>query len=207
MKLEEGTEEFAEAFSLLSERNKALVISGDVDMWEGREGQPVLRYSASNSLGKKTGTLVPGTSLLPNPNHGNVGKLGRKGDYKRTNAYKDLINYISPATDDPNIYGGLAWLLEQGFKMVEGGDFYAKVTCPECHTHFNAPVFKKGDPKALATILDHVIGKPEQNTTVSGQVEHLHDYLRETDDSRTIEVKVVDPKESERRRKELDYDI
>lgn len=206
MKLVEGTEEYEYAFSLLSPTNKALVQAGDVVMWEGRDGQAVLRYAPGNSLDKKSGSLVAGTSLMTNPNQGNVGKLGRKGDYKRTNAYKDLMQYISPATIDPEVYGGLGWLIEQGNKMVEGGDVQYRVNCPNCKWQFWATAHKKGDAKALATMLDHVVGPPVRQVEVEGQIEVLHEALREVEDSRVIEVRVVDDEERERRKKELDYD-
>ena len=206
-KLVQGTDEYEIALSLLSPTNRALVESGEVDMWDGRDGAAVLRYSQTNTLDKKGGALVPGTSLLPNPNHGNVGKLGRKGDYKRTNAYKELVPYLSPATDDPTVYGGLAWLLEQGNKMVEGGDVQYRVNCPNCNWQFWATAFKKGDSKALATMLDHVIGPPVRQVEIEGQIEVLHEALREVEDSRTIEVRVIDDEEIKRRKEALDYDI
>jgi hypothetical protein len=204
--LEQGTEEYDEAFSLLSSKHRELVATGEARMYEGREGYPVLRWAPDNTEGKKPGALVPGTSIVPNPKAGAVEKFAYKGNYKRTNAWKELKEHLMPMTDDPEVYGGMAWLLDRGFSMLESGTVQQKASCPQCGWQFWVDMYKKGDSKALATLLDHRLGKPEQKTEVTGEISHIHDYLRERQDERTIEINVIDPKEVERRRKELEDD-
>ena len=189
---------FNEYFELLKKKNKDLVTNNEVIMYEGRDG-PVLRWSSTNTFKKRPGALVPGTALQVNPNHGNVGLIGRRGDYKRTNAYKALVEYLIPATDDPEVYGGLSWLLHEGFKQVEGGDVYVDAVCPTDGTHFKVKAYKKGDSKALQTLLEQVLERPAQRQEINVNgglfMEHINTPLEEN----TIEVYSISPDDARER--------
>ena len=185
-------------FTKLTRKNQKLVDEGEVNMFEGRNG-PVLRWAVENSLGRKPGALVPGTSLELNNAHGNVGVVGRKGDYKRTNAYKELLQYLVPASLDSDVYGSLAWLLDKGFEQIEGGDVQVPVACPECGHHFKAKAYKKGDSKALQIILEQVLDQPAKRADINVQGSVMHEYLNEPMDSNTIEVYTISPDEARER--------
>ena len=189
---------FSEYFALLNKKNKDLVTNNEVMMYEGREG-PVLRWTSTNSKKHRAGALVPGTYLQKNANHGDIGKNQHKGNYKRTNAYKALMEYLIPATDDPEVYGGLSWLLHEGFKQVEGGDVYVDAICPTDGTHFKVKAYKKGDSKALQTLLEQVLERPAQRQEINVQgglfMEHINTPLAEN----TIEVYTISPDEARER--------
>lgn len=189
---------YDEYFGLLKKKNKELVTAGEVAMYEGRDG-PVLRWTAENKQKRRAGALVPGTYLQANPDHGNVGVSGRKGDYKRTNAYKALMEYLIPATDDPEVYGGLSWLLHEGFKQVEGGDVYVTAVCPTDGTQFKVKAYKKGDSKALQTLLEQVLERPAQRQDINVQGGIFHEYINERLDESTIEVYTISPNEARER--------
>lgn len=189
---------YTEYFDLLKKRNKELVLDGQVCMYEGRDG-PVLRWTADNKMKKQPGALVPGTYMQVNPLHGAVGTTGRKGDYKRTNAYKALVEYLIPATDDPEVYGGLSWLLHQGFKQVEGGDTYVEAVCPTDGTVFKVKAYKKGDSKALQTLLEQVLERPAQRQEINVQGGLFHEYINTPLEESSIEVYTISPDEARAR--------
>lgn len=194
----QNDEDYEENFHKLTKRNQKLVDDGEVNMFEGRGG-PVLRWSASNTLSKKPGALVPGTSLELNRNHGNVGVTGRKGDYKRTNAYKELLQYIVPASLDSEVYGSLSWLLNRGFEQIEGGDVSVPATCPDCGHNFKVKAYKKGDSKALQIILEQVLDQPAKRQDINVQGSVMHEYLNEPIDSDVIEVYTLTPEQARER--------
>lgn len=204
--IEPSDPEYVEAFESLKAKHRQLVIDGEVKLYPGR-GYPVLRWSSTNTKGKKPGTLVPGTSLLPNENHGNVGIYGKSGAYKRTNAYKELMQYLIPATDDPEVYGGLAWMLNEGFKQVEGGEVKKDVICPECSHQFEVTAYKRGDSRALQTMLEQVLDKPNQRQDINLQGEVYHEYLNAPIDVDTITVYSRDPREAEKIKKVIEVDF
>jgi hypothetical protein len=185
---------YDEYFDKLKKKNKDLVVAGDIVMYEGRDG-PVLRWASDNKLKKRPGALVPGTALQLNLDHGNVGVFGRRGDFKRTNAYKALVEYLIPATDDPEVYGGLSWLLHEGFKQVEGGDVYVDAICPTDGTSFKVKAYKKGDSKALQTLLEQVLERPAQRQEVNIQGSVFHEYINQPLEENTIEVFTISPDE------------
>ena len=189
---------FSEYFGMLNKKSKDLVTNKEVIMYVGRDG-PVLRWGADNTLKKHPGALAPGTHLQLNPNHGNVGGHAAKGNYKRTNAYKALMEYLIPATDDPEVYGGLSWLLHEGFKQVEGGDVYVDAICPQDGYRFKVKAFKKGDSKALATLLEQVLERPAQRQEVNIQGNLYHQHINEPLNENTIEVYTISPEEQRER--------
>ena len=189
---------FNEYFDMLKKKNKELVTNNEITMWVGRDG-PVLRWAATNTMKKKPGSLVPGTGLQLAPNQANVGVTGRKGDYKRTSAYKNLMEYLIPATDDPEVYGGLSWLLHEGFKQVEGGDIYVDAVCPVDGTSFKVKAYKKGDSKALQTLLEQVLERPAQRQEINVQGGLFHQHINERLEENTIEVYTISPDEARER--------
>jgi hypothetical protein len=189
---------FNEYFALLKKKSKDLVTNNEVVMFEGRDG-PVLRWASGNTMGKRAGALAPGTHLQLNLGHGSIGTVQQKGNYKRTNAYKALMEYLIPATDDPEVYGGLSWLLHEGFKQVEGGDVYVDAVCPTDGTRFKVRAYKKGDSKALQTILEQVLERPAQRQEINVQGGLFHQHINEPLKESTIEVYTISPDEQRER--------
>ena len=189
---------FNEYFGMLNKKSKDLVTNKEVIMYIGRDG-PVLRWGPENTKKRHPGALAPGTHLQVNPAHGNVGKDAAKGNYKRTNAYKALMEYLIPATDDPEVYGGLSWLLHEGFKQVEGGDVYVDAICPTDGTHFKVKAYKKGDSKALQTLLEQVLERPAQRQEINVQGNLFHQHINEPLQENSIEVYTISPDEQRER--------
>lgn len=198
MRIVPGDPLYDEYFNQLSKKHKDWLIAGEINMYEGRTG-PMLRWSTDNTKKHHPGALVPGTSLAVNPNHGNVGIHGPKGAYKNTNAYKELIKYLIPATEDTDIYGSLGWLLNEGFKQVEGGDVYVDAVCPTDGTHFKVKAYKKGSDRALQTLLEQVLDKPAQRNEVDVRGGVFHEYINTPLENDSIEVYTISPDEARER--------
>lgn len=198
MRVAPGDPLYDEYFNQLTKKHRDLLIDGEINMYEGRGG-PMLRWATENTKKKQPGALVPGTALAVNPNHGNVAQHGAKGNYKRTNAYKELIQYLIPATEDTDIYGSLGWLLNEGFKQVEGGDVYVDAVCPTDGTHFKVKAYKKGSDRALQTLLEQVLDKPAQRNEVDIRGGVFHEYINQPLESDSIEVYTINPEEARER--------
>ena len=169
------------------------VISGELLAFEGKvSGRPGLRNA-------KTGVLVKGTGLTPRA--GDIGELSSKFAYKRTNAYRELLQHIISADNDPEKWGSFGWLVNQGLKAAEGGDVFVDTRCPSCDTPFKVKAWKRPDSNAITKIMEQIIGRAQETQEINITERRIVDLLR--DETPVVEINVISlsPEEAASRRK------
>lgn len=147
-------------YSALGPEQQQWVKDDQVIMYPGREpGKPVIRWSASNSLGKHPGALAPGSGVSPK----HMDALNAKrGALKQTSEYKALLQRILTTED-----GG-------GFDKIVGGMITAamgavrrvKFQCEHCGEKNDVTIQDPPNPLAGKTLMEFVLGRAPQYTEV-----------------------------------------
>jgi hypothetical protein len=181
---------------------KELVVRGQRTLWPGRDPlKPVIRYGPEH---KRRGALAPlGTAGGVGPNHKDVGN-GRRGGVKQTKEYQALLERAIPASDDPEEWGGFAWLIEQGLEAAEGGDKTVPATCPECSHKFPVIAYKKHDTNAIIKLIEFVRGRATETKQVDVRSVELHAILAEGTDIANVQVHALEPAVVAARRQALE---
>jgi predicted nucleic acid-binding Zn-ribbon protein len=125
---------------------------------------------------------------------------GKKGAYKQLPEYRALLSRLIEATDDPEIRGSFAWIVDQMFEAIEGEAITKE--CPECGT--NVYMYKKPDITAAKYLIDQVADKPTNRTEVDIDIKSRHEELNVTFDPGELKVHRIDPMEARRRREALE---
>lgn len=196
-------EEREKLVAVLSPEDRAKVEAGDINVFPAKPGSyPVLRWAKGNSEGKTPGSLAPGTGHAQGA--GDIGNNAARYAYKRTNAYKDLLEHLIPADLDPTKRGSIGWLFEQGFAAAEGGTVSIDVTCPDCGHKHKVEAWKKPDAVAFKTLIEQVLGRATETKNVNVESKNLHAIIDERIPAEAIEVYDLDDEIVARRRAEIE---
>ena len=157
--------------------------------------RPVVRWAN----GKDKGRFAPGSGVVP----AHVDKEnGIKSRHKQLPEYRALLARLIEATEDPDIRGSFAWIVDQMFEAIEGAPITKE--CPECgHEVY---MYKKPDITAAKYLIDQVADKPTHRQEINIDMESRHLELSATFDPTTLTVHRIDPQEERRRRKALDVE-
>ena len=189
-KTEPTDEERIELLDRLDTETRTLVDSGAITVWKGRNGKPVLRDG-------KTGQMLPGTALHENTKHGEGEKASKVSAWKRTNAYRELMERYY--TDEK-----FGEMLEAGLEAAIGNAVRKEVTCPECAHGFTETMYRRPDATIFFKTMEQLMGRAEETRQINVNTEHLYRLLDERTDVREIQVFTVTPEEEEERRLLLD---
>lgn len=199
-------DERAKLVEVLGDEDRVKVESGELTIWfPGKEGAyPVLRWAKDNSQGKQAGALAPGTGHAEGA--GQIGEIQARYAYRKSNAYREVLEMAIPAELDPEIRGSLGWIMEQAMNAVEGGQIYVDATCPQedCGHKFKVKAWKKPDAMALKILIEQVLGAAVKTENVNVEQRVLIEALNERFDVTTIETYALPDEIIERRRREIE---
>lgn len=172
----------------LTPEHKTLVEKGVYTVHEGKD-YPVLRWAGGSQFGQ----LAPGTGQPPGA--ADIGLVSQRTAYKRTTAYRELLEKYLPADLDDTKRGSLGWILSQGLTALEGGDVTKDVTCPSCQHQFKAKMWKRPDSNALKILTEALIGRADVQKDLNINSEHVYRIIDERRDMRDLVVFDVSPSE------------
>lgn len=186
------TQETLDLIQDLPEEIQDKVLRGEVIAAPGKlPGRPILRDA-------KTGALTKGTGHAPGA--GEIGALSPRHAYKRTNAYRELLQHIVSADEDPEKWGSFGWLVNQGLKAAEGGDVFVDAQCPGCDLHFKVKAWKRPDSNAITKIMEQIIGRAQETQEINITERKIVELLQDETEAPAYEVIALTPEEQERRR-------
>lgn len=187
----------ADLVSKLSDELRALYEGGSVRVSPGRDPEkPVVRWL----IGKDKGRWVSGSGV--SPTHVDA-ENGRKSAVKQMGEYRALLERLVEASDDPEIRGTFAWVIDQLFTAGEG-ELISK-DCPACGA--SVGMYKKPDVTALKYLVDQVADKPTHRTEIDIEARSIHLELSEKFDASQLKVHQIDPGEERRRREALGVEV
>lgn len=163
----------------------------------GRDSEkPVVRWLD----GKNAGRYVPGSGV--SPAHVDS-ENGRKGAYKQLPEYRALLHRLVEASDDAEVRGSFAWIVDQMFEAIKG--YPVTKECPQCGKEVY--MYHRPDTNAAKYLIDQVADKPTHRTEIDIESRSIHLELSERFDPSTLQVNRIDPAEERRRREALAGEI
>ena len=185
---------FEDLLAVLDPETRARVQAGELDVSPGKSpARPVLVDSVTKQL-------VKGTGHRPGGDHGNLGKMSQEYGYKRRKGYREALETLIPADEDPSVKGSLGWLLNKLFEGVEGGPVFISAVCPECDHKFKVEGWKRIDTYAIIKAVELVHGRAKETQDINLNAKHLHELLDERVTKKEITVHTLTPEEAARRK-------
>lgn len=158
------------------------------------DGKPVLRWASGDLKGK----LAPGTGIIPGSK--TRGELSKETAWKRTAAYRDIMELVVKADGDAEKWGSFAWVITNLLKGIEGGDVYLNLKCPHCHEDAKHKVWKRPDTQAGIKLVELFVGRATETKDISVTTKQIFELMDETLDTYVIETREVSSEEVDRRR-------
>jgi hypothetical protein len=181
-----------ELVAKLTPEDQARWQAGEINVFPGKD-YPVVRNAPGQP---NAGKLVPGTGVPPAvPSAEN----GTRGGYKKTNAYKELLQKYLPADIESGKRGSLGWILEQAMTAMEGGDVDKEFICDSCGERNHVTVWKRPDTNAIKLVMETLIGRAAEQKDININSEQIYRLIDERSQVKDLTVFTVDPHEREAR--------
>lgn len=187
----------------LTEEDAAAVVAGELTAWPGKDPKhPVLRYAAGNKAGGHPGALAPHSGHNPEGRHGDGAYAGKSSAWKRTNAYRQVLEDAIKAEGSAEEWGSWAWVIKKGLEAIDGGPVMKMAHCT-CGNVFPVEMYRKPDPTIYFKTVEHILGRATETKDINVNAD-IYAVLDKREDPRLLRVFDVDEEESKRLREAIE---